>query len=59
MKAMPVGPPKAGGEWRYSPSYPAALLPEYLLTKANPPKGGDAKLRNYRSEIGIRDFEPR
>jgi len=46
MKAMPVGPPKAGGQ-RNDIVSPAALLPrDYLLTKAKPPKGGDAKPRD-------------
>ena len=35
----------------YPTGNPPDLLPAHLLTKANPPKGGDAKLRDYRPEI--------
>jgi hypothetical protein len=43
---MLVEPPKAGSQAACPFEIPPCFLPSILLTKANPSKGGDAKLRD-------------
>jgi hypothetical protein len=43
---MPVGPPKVGGKAFLMAMDFATSARAYLLTKANPAKAGDAKLRD-------------
>jgi len=48
LRVTLVGPPKARrpGDQLYRRSGHTLLSDEFLLTKAKPPKGGDAKLRD-------------
>jgi len=46
LGVMLVEPPKAGSQAARQLLIPSDFLPSILLTKANPSKGGDAKLRD-------------